>query len=92
MCTVERELLRLCLCILSHNKKSSETEAEGFIRRELFTYLFLPVFSWRGLQWEKSAVMEFTPTSGRLPLPPPPYPRRLCLHCSAQLRPNVLSV
>lgn len=35
-------------------------ESLAYQKIELFTYLFLPVFSWRGLQWERRSVMEFT--------------------------------
>lgn len=49
-------------CSLLKLEENTElVESWVYLKSELFTYLFLPVFSWRGLQSERRAVMEFTP-------------------------------
>lgn len=47
--------------LLKLEENAELEESWVYQKSELFTYLFLPVFSWRGLQWERGAVMEFTP-------------------------------
>lgn len=62
-------------------------------KNELFTYIFLPVFSWRGLQckqwWNSPHLQPFYPHPLRCCFK---SWRWLCLHCFAHLRPYVLSV